>query len=353
MEPNVVFSYKIETEHYLTFSELREYGEWQTYELNHEDDFFSFNHERHKPLVGRGYLVKLDNNTMVKIINEQIQKHRMAAEKSPVHIVISESAAGTLRVGLDRPKVVLGFPDSFSIGPIWKLDEKVGQTNRFDWIVENINTEQEDYEFENKFANMLLELEDIPEQVPIYLWTANNASEQTGVRFILQLLKDKVNEVILLNSTELFYKYISTDNVEQSIYTTSQIDPKSIKYLFDQAKTTKPLSNEDKLQLRREWETLSQTQEVLRIWVENQINSVPEHHYDQLIINTLEMMHNQQESKDFIKAARVIGEIFGHMDEMISDSFLEFRIRHLVYHGVFELKGIPKSMRHYSVKLRK
>ena len=64
-------------------------------------------------------------------------------------------------------------------------------------------------------------------------------------------------------------------------------------------------------------------------------------------------MHNKQESKDFIKAARVIGEILGHMDEMISDSFLEFRIRHLVYHGVFELKGIPKSMRHYSVKLRK
>ena len=228
----------------------------------------------------------------------------MAAEESQVHIVIFESVAGSLRVGLDRPKVVLGFPDSFSIGPIWMFAAKVGQSNRFDWIVENINTEQENNEFENKFTNMLLELEDIPEQVPIYLWNANNANEQTGVRLILQLLKDKVNEVILLNSTELFYKYISTDNVEQSIYTTSQIDPKSLKYLFDQAKTTKPLSNEDKLQLRREWETLSQTQEVLRIWVENQINSVPEHHYDQLIINTLEMMHNQQESKDFIKSGK-------------------------------------------------
>jgi hypothetical protein len=41
------------------------------------------------------------------------------------------------------------------------------------------------------------------------------------------------------------------------------------------------------------------------------------------------------------------------MEVLASDSFLEYRIRHLVYTGVLELKGIPKSMRHYSVKLRK
>ncbi|WP_238323482.1 DUF3658 domain-containing protein [Planococcus antarcticus] len=30
---------------------------------------------------------------------------------------------------------------------------------------------------------------------------------------------------------------------------------------------------------------------------------------------------------------------------------MEYRIRYLVYNGTFEIKGIPKSMRHYRVKL--
>ena len=153
--------------------------------------------------------------------------------------------------------------------------------------IENINTEQDDYEFENKFTNTLLELEDIPEQVPIYLWTANNASEQTGIRFILQLLKDKTNEIILLNSTELFHKYISSDNVEQSIYYTSQIDPKRLKYLFEQAKTIKPCLMRINSNSKRMGNTVTNTGSP-QIWNENQIKSVPEHHYDILIISTLD-----------------------------------------------------------------
>ncbi len=41
------------------------------------------------------------------------------------------------------------------------------------------------------------------------------------------------------------------------------------------------------------------------------------------------------------------------MDAPPNIFFLEYRIRYLVYSGGFELKGIPKSMHHYSVKLRK
>lgn len=69
---------------------------------------------------------------MVEEINKHIQKNRhlkgVGNQIGAVHIVNSESAAGSLRVGLERPKTVIGFPDSFSIGPLWKLDEKIGQS---------------------------------------------------------------------------------------------------------------------------------------------------------------------------------------------------------------------------------
>lgn len=83
----------------------------------------------------------------------------------------------------------------------------MGQTFRNEWFYEHINLEQDDYEYENEFANTLWEIEDIPKQVPIYIWYGNNADEQTGLRFLLYLLRDKTNDVYLINSTELYKKY--------------------------------------------------------------------------------------------------------------------------------------------------
>lgn len=353
IEPNVVFVYKIETNHYLSFSNISEFGEWQTYEINQPEEFDAFHHEKFEPLVGRGYAVShSDHNMMLEIINKQIQKHRKYSQDGPVHIVIGESAAGSLRYSLERPKEVIGFPDFFSIGPVWKLDEKIGQTSRNEWLYENINTEQDDFMYENKFANTLLEMEDIPEQVKIYLWTGNNANEQTGHRFILKLLASKANEIILINSTDLYEQNISSIGGLLSYHHTSQMEPDNLRQIFEIGKKQKSLSSEERTQYQKEWHELSLIKEVLRIWRNNEIIGVAENHYDSLIFTTIEKLHSEQGSKDFIRTSRVIGEVLGQMDEMISDSFLEYRIRHLVYSGVLELKGIPKSMRHYSVKLR-
>ena len=174
IEPNIVFVYKVETLRYLTLKEMPHIGEWQTFELNHEEEFDTFNHEDSTPLTGRFYVVSQDtNNIMLKKINQLIHRQRMANlqenSKRVVHLVCSEAAAGALRFGLNRPKTVIGFQAFFSVGPIWHLDQKIGQTQRFDWLNENINMEQDDYELENNFNNTLLEIAEIPEDSPIYL----------------------------------------------------------------------------------------------------------------------------------------------------------------------------------------
>ena len=341
---------------------MNENGEWQTYELEHEDEFETFHHEESNPLEGKGYMIKQnDVNSMVEVVNNYIQKYRHSFSSSsielgnkawPVHIVSSESAAGSLRVGLERPKVVISFPDSFSIGPLWKLDAKVGQRFRNEWLYEHINDEQEDYEYENKFANTLRDIEDIPGQVPIYIWYGNNADEQTGLRFLLFLLCDKTNDVFLMNSTELYERYIMPEVRGQKISHTGHIESKELRLLFEKGRKNPPLSKQERMQLQEEWNSLAQTKEVLRLWMKYEIIGVNENHYDPLIINTIEMLHREQEKKDFIMAGMVIGEILSGINELINAFFLEYRIRHLIYSGLLELKGIPKSMRHYSVKLR-
>ncbi|MFJ5714483.1 DUF1835 domain-containing protein [Neobacillus sp. NPDC093127] len=357
-EPNVVFVYKIESEKYITVSEISQAGEWNTFEINNEVEFGTFNHKEWKPLEGRGYFLRQDDlNIMTRKINQLIQSQRKSNAKKnrnitePVHLVSSASAGGALRVGLDRPRNVIDFHDFFSMGPVWKLDSKIGQTNRIEWLNENINLAQDEFELENKFSNTLLEIEDIPENVPIYIWYANNGNEQTGLRLILQLIREKANDIFLINTTVLYDKWMASKEEIRSVFHSNELHPGELKFLFEKSKMVEPLSHGERIQFQREWEVLAQSKGVLRLWQNGAVTEVPEQYYDSLIINTIEQLHCDQEGKDFIRTGRVIGEILHQMDESVGDSYLEYRIRHLVYSGVLELKGIPKSMRHYSVKL--
>lgn len=357
IEPNVVFVYEIETQRYVTVHDLLHSEGCKTYKLDNGEDFAAFDHKEHKPLVGRGHIVDQHIlNLMVEKINQQIQSHRKSGlinkDFSPVHIVCSEYAAGTLRVALKSPKLVIGFPEIFSIGPLWKLEGKIGRISRNEWLSEHINLEGEDFEYENKLANTIREIEDIPGHISINIWYADNVEEQIGVTFILYLLRHKSNEIILINSTKLYRTYVTPRLEDQTILHTGNIQPDHLRLIFQKSKMTKPLSCKKRMQFEKEWETLSQTKKVLRIWMNNRIKSVPEHYYDPLIMNTIEKMHKEQTKKAFIKAGEVIGEIISiKKNQFIQPFFLEYRIRHLIYHGVLQLKGIPKSMRHYSVKL--
>jgi len=342
VEPTLVFVYRLETTQYITISDLSSGSNLEAFEIE-KDDFRTFTYTERNSAEGRGYFLQQDD--MVKLaeeINRQIQRIRMGNPVGPVHIVTSESAAGSLRASLPRPKTVIGFPDSFSVGPLWKLDEKGGQVNRKEWIFEHINYESEDVEYETKFANTLREIEDIPNDVPIYIWFGNNPDEQTGLRFFLYLLREITNEIMLINSTA----------EEEQFFHTAQLDSNVMTRIFERNKRNNPLTENERNDFYQEWENLAQTKEVLRIWSGEEIKGVPEDIYDPLIIETIEILHSQQETKDFIKTAVVVGEIFTQMDTYIDYFFLEYRIRHLVYSGVLELKGIPKSMRHYSVKLK-
>ncbi|MGE7093326.1 DUF3658 domain-containing protein [Lysinibacillus sp. NPDC048646] len=88
------------------------------------------------------------------------------------------------------------------------------------------------------------------------------------------------------------------------------------------------------------------------MWMNEEITSVPEHHFDPVILSTIEQLHSEQVTKDFIQTGEVIGELFTQMNGAANIFFLEYRIRYLVYSGVLALKGIPKSMRHYQIQLR-
>ncbi|GIN84455.1 hypothetical protein J6TS2_08410 [Heyndrickxia sporothermodurans] len=352
LEPNVVFVYKIETDFYLTLETFIHHGEWQTFEIEDENDFDSFHHQQNEALQGRSYLInEEDRNQMLQMINKLIQIQRQSLTQNkvePVHIVCSEAAAGCLRVGLDYPKTVIGVDGMFSIGPIWRLEHKEGIVFRNEWLNDRINFGNDDYTFENNFANALLEIEDIFGSAPIHIWFANNADEQIGLRFILYLLKNKQNDIFLFNTSELYTSFYRQE-LENHMYT-AEIYPEKIRMMYKEHKGT-PLTEKERVHFEREWEALSQSKDVLHIYQKNDIMSIPEPYYDSMIIDTIKQMHAQQKVKDYILTAELIGDLLQSYPSA-NILFLEYRIRELVYAGVLELKGVPKSMRHYRVKIK-
>jgi hypothetical protein len=351
LEPNLVLVYKLKNLNYITISDLND--KLESFNLKDGDHFELFDHKSYQQSDYVGYFLKqIDLKNMVEEINNYIQRCRQTSSElndknCAVHIVSTEWAAGTLKVGLERPKIVIGFPDFFSMGPLWKLEEKAGQDFRIEWLMENINFEEDDYVYQNKLYNVIREFEDIPKESPIYLWHSNNADEQIGLRFFLYLLRNKANNIYLINSTDLHRHY-----KDKNIIHTGRINPMDIKCLFKKNTDSKPLSEMERSLFQREWNVLSQNKSLLRVWKNNEIKEVQESHYDPLILDTLERLNNLQGGREFIKSGKLIGEILTKSNELISDLFLEYRIRHLIYSGVLELKGIPKSMRHYSVKKR-
>lgn len=356
VEENLVLIYRIETDKYVTASTLIESSNTEMYELASAGNFELFIHNERESVEGRSiFMNHRDLDFMADEINKQIQRTRQLnkAENQidTVHLVTGESPAGSLRSGLDRPKTVIGFPDAFSIGPLWKILEKEGLDFRKEWLLDNINFEQEDIEYERKFKNVLLQIEDIAPHVPIYIWYGNNAEEQTGLRLYLTLLRDKPNKIYLLNITKLYEKYFAVEE-GSAYFHTGLLNSKQLKLFFQKEQKNEPLSKEKRLYFQEEWGALSEKEEVLRIWKNGQIQAVPEDYYDSLIIGKLEKLHQKQESPDFILTAKVIGEIVAEQEEFVDYFYLEFRMRHLVYNGTLEIKGIPKSMSHYRVKIR-
>ncbi|MFD0711770.1 DUF1835 domain-containing protein [Paenibacillus sp. GCM10027626] len=86
------------------------------------------------------------------------------------------------------------------------LDTTTGQQNRLFWLMEYDG----DFRYgqhsnqEHQLANMVKAVKNIPENKTIVIWCADNAHDQTGLRFVLYLLRERKKPVNVVNVTELF-----------------------------------------------------------------------------------------------------------------------------------------------------
>ncbi|WP_404350013.1 DUF1835 domain-containing protein [Sutcliffiella horikoshii] len=302
-------------------------------------------------------LIRLDQITKIDVpkeeMIEEIQHIVQIIDHQPpprtdydiIHIAGSESTAGSLKVGLERNHKVIGFWEMFDIGPLGD------SSARQEWLQDHINIFEDflEEEFSSNFRKAIGELNRIPPHIPVVLWTADNAHEQIFHRYILHQLRNSENELVLINATTA-YQQLSLSNQFEPIHS-GEIMPETLKVIFEnESENLLPINARN--QLSDEWLQLKETKNFLRIWKNREIQGVPEDYIDQELLHCAQKVQKDVGENEFVKAARIIGEMHGQLEGRFNTAFLEYRLRTLVYKGYFNLKGIPKSMRHYRVSLR-
>lgn len=268
-----------------------------------------------------------------------------------IHIIFGASAAGGLKRALHKQNhKIIGFPIDFSVGPITNIHEKEGMSNHFAWLKSSFHMfwgyNEDDQKGYQQSLQKLLEIED-GEQVTI--WTCENATEQIGLRISCYLLRDKEVELSFVNTFKAMHDYMKYKDVRIDIRHTGECSPKQLAY-FNKYSTF-PILEEMKNNYVRDGERLLNSNSIVRSWRQGEIVDDVETRDDSFILECAKRIHNERENQEFINVLRVVGEVLGHSEDSLSDSWIEYRIRSLIQSNQLAYKGNLQSMRMYEIKI--
>lgn len=236
-----------------------------------------------------------------------------------IHILFGASASGSLKyvlreMRLDKRDKVISFWDTFSIGPVWQLHEENGKEARLEWMKKIVTDEYDEFpDYKQKFERAINQINSIPEGVHITIWTSDNAHEQTGLRYVIHLLKGKNVDISLINTKAEYEELFQMKKVKYTPLHSGEIPPEKLQIIYEKG-YGKSLIDHDREDLEKEWLSLSGSHETLRIWRNGRIHCVPEDYYDQFIIQRAKYLHRKPKLNEFIKSARLIGDVLRHLE---------------------------------------
>ncbi|MBP2116336.1 DUF1835 domain-containing protein [Paenibacillus silagei] len=276
-----------------------------------------------------------------------------------IHILCGDSFGGSVKQVLkefgwtDTHKLII-LRENYAIGPLEQLDTPVGRKLRSDWFRQNITENYNvSYDCEEEYTELLDNLEQIPEQAKIIIWTSGNACEQTGLRLIAHLLGNRPNEIIVRDACAICEELFNRPDAYINYYHSCEIPSDKLREALLRINDGSSLTAVDIARLSQEWKEITRQSGVLRIWHEDTVLEVPADYYDSYLLEKLDSLQPPPGDDGFLKSARLVGEAIGYCDQYFGDAYFEHRVRELIYSGVLEIKGVPTAMRFYSIRRRK
>ncbi|MGG4153578.1 DUF1835 domain-containing protein [Peribacillus muralis] len=276
-----------------------------------------------------------------------------------VHIVFGNSAGGCLKFAFRKTtyaktEEIIVLPDILSVGPIDRLQTKEGIESRLQWFKESYRDDFNNLEvYKQGMLKAIEKIKEIPPHQKVIIWTCENAAEQTGLRIVLYLLQNEVNEVFELNTFKAFHECYTYPMLEAEQFPRSsgELIPDKLLQLYEQCEL-KPMKFAKRIALSEEGQKLLLNENHLRTWEYGELRHSNIERGDAFIIHCAKRLHKVLDTHDYMKAARLIGEVVGHMQQYTGDEWIEYRLRDLISGGIFDYRGVLRAMRRYEVKLK-
>ncbi|UUZ81828.1 DUF1835 domain-containing protein [Paenibacillus sp. P26] len=298
----------------------------------------------------------------VRIWNQYLEaKHQRRADQvrrqQHVHLVFGQSDAGSMKVALSHigrrlESRVLAFSDLFSVGPLGQLDEEAGQRRRWEWISRrfdyygyHIHPNQE-----HQIGPMADTLARLPEDKRITIWYGDNAHDQVGLRFAMHVLRDRRRPVHAVNITEAFTGIAGRFGGKPYPLTVGMTDLEALQEILERCQGDEPLSDEARRRYEHEWQELSEREGNLRLWQDGAIRTVPEDRLDADLLAIVKKLQDSQGGDGFVRAGRVAGEAMDRWNQVIGDSYVQYRLWTLIGEGRLEFRGMPGALYKFSVR---
>lgn len=249
--------------------------------------------------------------------------------KQIMHIIFGPSAAGSLRYIINEHRLnqdVLSINDDLSYGPLHGIEERIKFGTK---LISSVAPDDE--EFASYFESAVNSWP-TPEDVTgckVILWHCENAPEQLMLQMVVNQLQD---------FDELYE--VALDNKISLARGTGEYTPEKLGSLIG---TEAKISPERKHQLITSWNHTVQQKGTLRIWENESVVTVDEAYYDTLLL--------QNCKHEFLNAARIVGESLGATDQLLSDTWLNYRLLELVKMDKIQAKGNLKQLRSFEVSL--
>ncbi|MEK5032901.1 DUF1835 domain-containing protein [Paenibacillus sp. FSL R7-0302] len=276
-----------------------------------------------------------------------------------VHLLCGDSFGGSMKQAMkgvgwtDTHKLII-LRENYAIGPLEQLDTPVGRKLRSDWFRQNITENYNvSYDCEEEYTELLDNLEQIPEQAKVVIWTSGNACEQTALRLTAHLLGNRQNELIMIDACAICEELFNRPDAFINYCHSGEIPSDKLREALLRIDEGSRLSAGDITRVSQDWLTISGQSGVLRIWQEDALLEVPADYYDGYLLEKLDSLTPPPGEDGFLKSARLVGEAIGYCEQYVGDTYFEHRVRELIYSGVLEIKGVPTAMRFYSIRRKK
>lgn len=282
-----------------------------------------------------------------------------------LHIVFGESSATALAGAFELDEQLKGdivyFEDDLSVGPLFILDTKDGQSARKQWwmqlagiqpqqVTEDASEGQtaapavatavteEEAGDQEKFRQLKALLKAEPEQ-QVYLWAGQNARDVCGYYWLISQLYDFSGRIHIIYLNNLPFL-----NEKGSVFYPTHLHQILAKEFLKAKKLARPVSLAEFEIDGDEWSRMMNENSGIRLLEGGKkIKGEPSSFYDKDLL--------QQSTAEFMKASKVVGLVTGKLKYPVMDQFLGWRLKELIKQGKLESKGELKTIRDFEVKL--